>query len=559
MKRLASSAVLALLVSGLASVAATTYAYAGGSDDAVTIKVTGSPLSKIASSPLSLSPVFAQTITDYVWRCQSGANKIEITITAISGGTITVDGSTGSTLAVQESLIENQAVIISAPDPNNPKGPPVQYWIRCLPHDFPRLSVTKPGTPPAGWYLTGNNIAAGGSTTYAMVLDNNGTPVWYQKSADLGAVNVTLLSDGTIAWAPNKGGGVGTDPNAAFGDFDLKTRVSSEIKAPVPPMDFHELDEMPNGDLMMLSSPLKSDVDLTALGFSSSATIIDCVLQDVRPNGQLGWEWRASDHISAAESTHPMKMTVNGQTVYDIFHCNSIDTDTVSDNVLLSSRQTDAVYLIDTASGTIIWKMGGNSPNHDHAEILAITDDPVGAFHAQHDARFEPDGDISLYDNQTWDIDLAARGVEYHIDTAAGTATLVWSYASPDGRDSTATGSFRRLDGGNDNTIGWGYMANTLFTEVDAAGNVMLNVTFPAGDFAYRVQKVPTTAIDHSLLRATAGWPPSASGAAPRAAPPPRPLSATRLNLEVALAMLSVIGSFLAGFAWRRRRRLRLR
>jgi hypothetical protein len=557
-KGLTSLALLALLASGLGSAAATTDVHAVGSDDAVTDQVTGSPLSNVTSSPLSLSPAFAPTITDYVWRCGSGTNRIDIRFAAISGGTITIDGSTGSTLAVQESLIENQAVIISAPDPNNPKGPPIQYWIRCLPLDFPRLSVTKPGTPPAGWYLTGNNIAAGGSTTYAMVLDNNGTPVWYQKSADLGAVNVTLLSDGTIAWAPNKGGGVGTDPNAAFGDFDLKTRVSSEIKTPIPPMDFHELDEMRNGDLMMLSSPLKSGVNLTVLGFSSSTTIIDCVLQDVRPNGQLGWEWRASDHISAAESTHPMKMTVNGQTVYDIYHCNSIDTDTVSDNVLLSSRHTDAVYRIDRASGTIIWKMGGNSPNHDNAQILTLRDDPDGAFHAQHDARFEPDGDISLYDDQSWDVHLAARGVEYHIDTAAGTATLVWSYASPDGHNSTATGSFRRLDGGNDNVIGWGYKANTLLTEVDAAGNILLNVTFPSGDFIYRVQKVPLTAIDHGLLRATAGLPPSASGGAPRAAPPPRPLSATRLNLEVALAMLSVIGSFFAGFAWLRRRRLRL-
>ncbi|MFI5282102.1 MAG: aryl-sulfate sulfotransferase [Candidatus Dormibacterales bacterium] len=406
--------------------------------------------------------------------------------------------------------------------------------------------------------MTGNNVPAGGSSAYAMVLDNNGTPVWYQKSADLGALDVTLLSDGTIAWATNEGGGVGTDPNAAFNDFDLRTGVMRELKAPVPPMDFHELHQMPNGDLMMLSSPLKSDVDLTPLGFSSSATIIDCVIQEVRPNGQLVWEWRASDHISPGESTHPLTMTVNGQSVYDIFHCNSIDTDTTLDRVLLSSRHTDAVYLIDKASGKIIWKMGGNSPNHDNAQFLTITNDPEGAFHAQHDARFEPDNDISLYDDQTWDAHLAARGVEYHVDPAAGTATLVWSYASPDGHNAIATGSFRRLDGGNDNVIGWGYKANTLFTEVDAAGNVMLNVTFPGGDFIYRVQKVPITAIDHALLRATAGLPPSASGGAPKAAPPPRPLSATRLKLEVALGMLSVSGSFLAGFAWLRRRRLRL-
>jgi hypothetical protein len=135
MQGLTSFALLGLLISGVASVAANTDAYAGGSGDAVTVQVTGSPLSNIRSSPLSLTPVFANAITDYVWRCQSGTNKIQVTFTAISGGTITVDGNTGPIVAVQESLIENQALIVSAPDPSNPKTA-VQYWIRCLPHDF---------------------------------------------------------------------------------------------------------------------------------------------------------------------------------------------------------------------------------------------------------------------------------------------------------------------------------------------------------------------------------------------------------------------------------------
>ena len=221
-KRLAAYAVLALLPAGFALMATTSEARAGGSVDALNVEVADGPLGDVESSPLSLSPSFAQTITDYVWRCQSGTNNIKLTLTAISGGTITIDGSTGTTLDIQESLIENQAVIISAPDPGNPNGHPIQYWIRCLPHDFPQLSVTKPGTPPPGWYLTGDNRAGGGGGTYAMVLDNNGTPVWYRKPARPGVFDVTQLADGTIAWASGSGG-FGTDPNAAFEDFNLKT------------------------------------------------------------------------------------------------------------------------------------------------------------------------------------------------------------------------------------------------------------------------------------------------------------------------------------------------
>jgi arylsulfotransferase ASST/IPT/TIG domain-containing protein len=480
---------------------------AGGSSNAETVKVVGSPLGEITSSPLALSPAFEPTVTDYVWRCQSTTNTIQLSLAATSGRTIAVGGTSGATVVLTKTLIESQALIISAPDPNQPGGTPAQYWIRCLPHDFPQLMVTKPGTPPPGWYVTENINSVAGSSPYAMVLDANGTPVWYAKSSGPAVVNVTPLPDGSIAWMTTAGA-FGTDSKAAFEDFNLQTHATRLLAAPTPPTDPHELHPMPNGDFMMLSTPLKASIDMTALGGSSSATIVDCLLQEVNPTGDVVWQWRASDHIAVSEAGHYPSAQVNRQLAYDLFHCNSIDTDPVSGDVLLSSRQTDAVYLIDKRTGTIIWKLGGKSHNHDNAQILSIRSDPQGAFHAQHDARFQPNGDISLYDDQSWDANLAARAVEYHVDTAAGTATLVWSDVAPDGHNSSATGSFRRLNGGADNVIAWGNKPKTLFTEVDADGHVMLNVTFPSGEVAYRVIKIAPAALDHDLLRATAGLPP---------------------------------------------------
>jgi len=472
-------------------------AHADTGVDAVMVQVTGGALSNLTSSPMAIAPAFAGTTTDYVLRCQAGINTIQLTLSPVSGSVITIGGRSGRSIPLQESLFENQALVISAPDPSTNGAAPIQYWIRCLPHDFPQLTVTKPGTPPSGWYLTGNILPPDGIGAYAMVLDANGTPVWYRKIAGRFAYDITPLADGTIAWTP--GGG-------AFEDYNLRTEATRFFAAPIPPTDPHELEEMSNGDLMMLSAPTRANVDLTPLGFGPSEAIIDCVLQEVNPNGQLVWQWRASDHISVDESTHPFGF--GDQPIHDIFHCNSIDTDPATGNVLLSTRHTDAVYLIDKTTGATIWKMGGTSFNHDHAQILSITSDPEGAFHAQHDARFQSNGDVSLYDNQSWDATLAARGVEYHVDPGAGTATLVWSYQSPDGQHSFATGSFRRLNGGADNVIGWGVKTGTLFTEVDAEGNVLLNVGLASGGFSYRVQKVGLTALDHNLLRATAGLPP---------------------------------------------------
>jgi hypothetical protein len=273
------------------------------------------------------------------------------------------------------------------------------------------------------------------------------------------------------------------------------------------------------------------------------------VLQEVNAEGSLLWQWRASEHIAAGESTHPVAWKIEGQTVYDIYHCNSVDHDASNNSVLLSSRHTDAVYLIDMASGKVQWKLGGVASNLDGAEILQTRNDPEKAFLAQHDARFEPNGGISLYDDHSWDNSQAARGVEYHLDLQAGTATLDWSYASPDGQNSSATGSFRRLDGGNDNVIGWGSKPPALFTEVDEAGSVLLNAEFVDGESAYRVQKVPAAAMSLEAMRATAGWEPKVAAAPAAPAAPAVKASWGWQQMQLpTLLLLLLVAAGLVGF-----------
>src|SRR4029077_561435 len=177
------------------------------------------PLASIATSGLTLTPAFAPGITDYVLRCQPGTNQIVVTLTATAGGHINVTGHVSLSVNLSERLVENQAFVIMAHSPKNPAG--TQFWIRCLPHDFPQLSVNKSGATPAGWYLTANIFGGPtGSSAYAMVLDNNGTPVWYRKPAGTGAINVTPLPNNEIAWASDVGPGFGTNPLGAFEVFN---------------------------------------------------------------------------------------------------------------------------------------------------------------------------------------------------------------------------------------------------------------------------------------------------------------------------------------------------
>jgi hypothetical protein len=516
-RRSATTLIAVVLIAGIGSVMSSTAARAATPNDEVDVPVGGSPLSGITTTPLTLIPDFAASIHDYVLRCQPGVNRITITLTATAGGSIQVAYQSGGTVTISVNLGESQAAVILATDPSNPSGPQAQYWIRCLPHDFPQLQVSTPGTVPPGWYFTGNittSTTGPSSSPYAMILDQDGTPVWYQ-TAPGGAIDVEPLPSNTVAWIPLVGPGIGADPNGAYHLFELSTQTASALSAPIPPTDPHELLQMDSGDRMMIATPLKSGVDLSPLGpnFSGINTLVDCLLEEVNSAGALVWQWRMSDHVGVDEANiTPMlaakPVNVNGQMVADVYHCNSVDIDSSTGDVLVSARNTSALYLINKAStqNQIVWKLGGTISNKDNAQILTISNDPESRFSGQHDARFQPSGDVSVYDDHTA-MPGAARGVEYALNIPAGTATVAWQYASPDGLNVGATGSFRRYSNGLDNLIGWGFKAGSGFTEVDGSGSVLMNLTFPNGELEYRVVKAPPASLDINMLRETAGLP----------------------------------------------------
>jgi hypothetical protein len=55
-----------------------------------------------------------------------------------------------------------------------------------------------------------------------------------------------------------------------------------------------------------------------------------------------------------------------------------------------------SVYYVDRTTGTVLWKLGGTPYNKDGATYIEVTGDPQTTFRMQHDARFLPNGDISL-------------------------------------------------------------------------------------------------------------------------------------------------------------------
>ena len=226
----------------------------------------------------------------------------------------------------------------------------------------------------------------------------------------------------------------------------------------------------------------------------------DVEIQEIDPSGKLVWSWLASDHIDPVqESLEPMSETVAGTSLVDVFHVNAIDVDGLG-NLLVSARHANALFYVDRSSGNVVWKLGGTAYNKDGASHIEVVGDPQTTFNMQHDGRFLPNGDVSLFDDHGATAGVA-RGVEYAIDYDDGTATPVFQFSGV--AQSEYEGSFRRYSDG-ESVIGWGYVATDprVVTEVNASGQDVLDIAFSGGESSYRAVKVPLTQVDIALLRA---------------------------------------------------------
>ena len=456
------------------------------------------PLVALATTNVALQPAFDPGVHDYVMHCGANNTRFRLSFTAAPGGTAQVVAPLATAPASSDNprivLAENQAVVVRDRGGSD-RGlldpvPPTR-----LPRDPGHPSD---GTDVAGLVHHGERRARGPRRRLPMILDGNGTPVWYRRSpggAFAAQVGPTLISFGHIA-----GPGFNIDPSAKYQIYDLATRTTTTIGTVGAPLDLHDIQRLANGNYLLESYPLVRGVDLTGLQtFGPGSTIADCMVQEVTPAGAPVWTWRATDHFPPAQSsTFPSLVKVAGEDVVDVYHCNSLDAD-AQGHVLVSARHMDSVFEVSRATGAVLWKLGGTAANTDGAQILGLVGDGEGGFFRQHDARFLPNGHISMFDNHTGE-PSGARGVEYALDLNAGTATQVFQFRAT--ANSGFMGSFRRNSDGT-SVIGWGGLNDNSFrflTEIDAAGRDLLDMRFPSGTLAYRAVKVPPATFDVTMF-----------------------------------------------------------
>src|SRR5215211_8575769 len=106
----------------------------------------------------------------------------------------------------------------------------------------------------------------------------------------------------------------------------------------------------------------------------------------------------------------------------------------------------------------------------------------------QHDARRQPDGTITIFDNGGVKKDDRSYGIVLELDEDEMSATLVREYPHPEGRLVGTQGSVQVLPNGNV-FIGWG--SNPLFSEFSRDGELLFDARFPPEVESYRAFRFP--------------------------------------------------------------------
>ena len=321
-----------------------------------------------------------------------------------------------------------------------------------------------------------------------LILDNSGDPVWVQPvPASVYALDLqaqTYRSKPVLSWWEGTLTSAGTPLSGRVYIADQHYRVIRTLTASGGfVFSPHDIVITPQGTAL-ITAYKAVPMNLTPYGGPANGTIEDTAVQEVNiATGQLVWQWDALAHVNPGASY----VSAATPGTWDAYHLNSIAED-ANGNLLLSMRDTYAIYEISHATGAIEWQLGGKDSS--------FTIGPGAAFAFQHDARFLPNGEISLFDDECCAFlpsgkaappvnGGSSRGLILKLNSVSHTASVVAQYLR--GALVAGTqGSMQVLPNG-DAFVGWG--AQPFFSEFSSAGKLIFDVAFPSPDLSYRARR----------------------------------------------------------------------
>ncbi len=358
----------------------------------------------------------------------------------------------------------------------------------------PQLTVdTSTGTPEPGLIML---TPRGGPQVGPMVVDDTGSPVWFDPIANVDFVTdakvVQYNGQSDLAWWQ----GTLLDNGHGAGTYQLVDNhyqpVATIGAGNGDQADLHDMIITPQNTAIVMSYVPTGPMNLTAFGGSATGTVTQLVVQEIDiATGAVMLEWDSLNDIPLSKSVTnaPAAVAPPGVTPsWDYIHGNALEL-ADDGNLLVSGRHTSSLYKIDLHSGDAnflhpIWTLGrGGSftPTFADAQWFAF----------QHDVRERSDGTISVFDNGAgpgFPARSYSRGLIMTLDLANMKVSIDKEVRLPGPPDVSANsqGSFRELANGH-NFIGWGAVGEA--TEFDASDAPILDMVFPANVGSYRAVK----------------------------------------------------------------------
>jgi hypothetical protein len=242
--------------------------------------------------------------------------------------------------------------------------------------------------------------------------------------------------------------------------------------------DLHDFQLAPH-DIAYITAYNPIRCDLSSLKGASDGAIVDTAIQMIdMKTGLVRWEWHSLDHIGAAESEVE---TPGGSRPWDYFHLNSIAPES-DGNILISARSTWAGYQLQSGSGKVLWRLGGNRSSFKMG--------PGTRMAWQHDGRVLPDGELTFFDDgSNPPIHHQSRALRIALDLKTHTARLARVYTHRDPPLLAASqGNVQTLADGN-TLVGYGGVPE--ISEYASDGTLLLDAHQPFDMSFYRAFRFP--------------------------------------------------------------------
>lgn len=326
-----------------------------------------------------------------------------------------------------------------------------------IPADFPLIEVLQEGETAPGYLFLGN----WGGSHYMMMLQNDGTPYYYRRSAEH-IRDFKVQRNGYITRREygNIQGNIMMD--SSFHDIDTINCIGYGT-------DEHECIISPEGNILLIALDYKTvDMSKVVTNGKPSATVIGNHIQELDKDHHVLFEWHCWDQFNILGAEHE-DLTAGW---IDYIHMNSVDYD-FDGHIICSSRHLSECTKINRNTGEIMWRLGGKYNQFD------FVNDP-DRFSYQHDFRPVPGkpNHYTVFDNGNFHTPHYSRAVEYVVDTENMTATKVWEYRhQPNDYATWWMGNAQRLPNGN-TLINWADGSLPKTTEVNPDGEVVYEMDF---------------------------------------------------------------------------------